>query len=129
MKFFIALLPFIFLGSTVRAFVDANILPYTPYTVSPGIYLFTAALFFISFGISYHLSKKSKITIRVLFLLLVFVGLSFDIFGKSAIIQAKTPVNAGGTDLLITNITTNAGDFQSGEIPKYAKFEISFDIT
>jgi uncharacterized membrane protein len=61
LKFFFALLPFIFLGSTIRAFVDNNILPYTSLTVSPGIYITTSALFFTSLAISYHLSKKHKI--------------------------------------------------------------------
>jgi uncharacterized membrane protein len=60
LKFFIAVLPFILIGSTIRALVDSDILPYTTYTVSPGIYLTVAILFFTSFAVAYNLPKKFK---------------------------------------------------------------------
>jgi len=44
-KFFISLLPFVVFGSSIRAFVDHEILGYGFWFVSPGIYLLTAAIF------------------------------------------------------------------------------------
>jgi uncharacterized membrane protein len=60
LKLFISILPFIFIGSTVRALVDNEILAYTYYTVSPGIYLIMTIIFLSVFTLSYYLSKKLK---------------------------------------------------------------------
>ena len=56
-KFFYALLPFIFLGSSLRAFVDHEIITYNFWTVSPGIWLTITGLFLLCFTISFGLEK------------------------------------------------------------------------
>jgi len=47
-KFFIGLLPFIILGSSIRAFVDHNLYSYNFWTVSPGIYLLITGIFLLA---------------------------------------------------------------------------------
>ena len=61
-RFFYALLPFIVLGSSIRAFVDHNILGYKFWFVSPGIYLLVAGLFLGVFFLSHVLEKHTKVT-------------------------------------------------------------------
>jgi len=60
LKFFISILPFILIGSTVRALVDNDILPYNYYTVSPGIYLIMTLIFLSVFTLCYHTHKQIK---------------------------------------------------------------------
>ena len=43
-KFILAIVPYILFGSTVRVLVDANRYPYSPLTVTPGIYIVTFAV-------------------------------------------------------------------------------------
>lgn len=60
-RFFYALLPFIVLGSSIRAFVDHDVLAYRFWFVSPGIYLLTAGLFLGIFFLSYFIgAHKGK---------------------------------------------------------------------
>ncbi|MBI4095570.1 MAG: DUF63 family protein [DPANN group archaeon] len=47
-KFMLAILPFILFGSSLRVFVDHNIYKIGFWTVAPGIYIMTAAIFFVS---------------------------------------------------------------------------------
>ncbi len=47
-KFMLAILPFILFGSSLRVFVDLGIYKITFWTVSPGIYIITAAIFLAS---------------------------------------------------------------------------------
>ena len=61
MKFFWAVLPFIFLGSMVRMFVDKKIIPFTFFSVSPGLYISIASIFLLSLFISVVIEKPSKI--------------------------------------------------------------------
>jgi len=57
-KFFYAILPFIFFGSSLRAFVDHKIIGYYFWTVSPGIWLFVTSIFLICFAVSWLLYKN-----------------------------------------------------------------------
>lgn len=57
-KFVIALIPFIFFGSALRALVDNNYLEASFWLVTPGIYLVTSALFFMTYLSCFYLSKK-----------------------------------------------------------------------
>jgi len=61
MKFFLAVLPFIFLGSMVRMFVDKNIIPVRFFTVAPGIYLSIASIFLLALFISVVVEKLARI--------------------------------------------------------------------
>lgn len=60
-KFFLAVLPFIVLGSSLRAFVDHEYFKLSFWTVSPGIYLLIAGIFLAVFSASYLAEKKFKI--------------------------------------------------------------------
>ena len=60
-KFFLAVLPFIVLGSFMRSLVDFNKLPYSFWTVSPGIYLVIAGIFLIVLALSIFLQKQTNI--------------------------------------------------------------------
>ena len=60
MNFFWAVLPFIILGSTIRAFVDHEYIVYSFWTVTPGIYFLVLAIFLISFAVSYLLQHFKK---------------------------------------------------------------------
>lgn len=60
-KFVIALIPFIFFGSSLRALVDNGYIEPSFWVVTPGIYLVTAALFFTTYLSCFYLSKKIKI--------------------------------------------------------------------
>lgn len=57
LKFFYSLIPFVVFGSSIRAFVDHQMLPYNFWFVSPGIYLLTAAIFLGIFILSYLIEK------------------------------------------------------------------------
>lgn len=48
-KFMLAILPFVLFGSSLRVFVDHNIYKITFWSVAPGIYIMTAAVFLVSF--------------------------------------------------------------------------------
>lgn len=55
---FLSVLPFVVLGSALRAFVDAGLVERSFWAVSPGIYLLVAGLFLISLFASFALSRK-----------------------------------------------------------------------
>ncbi len=59
-KFFYAILPFILFGSSLRAFVDAGIYNISFWTVSPGIYILTAAIFLATLLLSLMVSRLTK---------------------------------------------------------------------
>lgn len=46
-KFILAILPFVLFGSSLRVFVDLGIYKITFWTVAPGIYIITAAIFLV----------------------------------------------------------------------------------
>ncbi|MBD3262835.1 DUF63 family protein, partial [Candidatus Woesearchaeota archaeon] len=58
-KFFCALLPFIIFGSSLRAFVDHEIISLGFWTVSPGIWMLVAGIFLLCFLVSWHLNKEN----------------------------------------------------------------------
>jgi len=58
LKFFIAALPFIILGSSLRAFVDHNIYPLSFWNTAPGIYLAIAGIFLPTAIISHSFLKE-----------------------------------------------------------------------
>ena len=60
-KFFLAVLPFVILGSFTRSLVDFNKLPYSFWTVSPGIYLIIAGIFLAVLALSIFLQKQINI--------------------------------------------------------------------
>jgi len=60
-KFFYAIFPFIILGSSLRVFVDSEIYKISFWTVSPGIYILTAAIFLSAFLLSFLIEKYTKI--------------------------------------------------------------------
>jgi uncharacterized membrane protein len=60
-KFFYAVFPFILFGSSLRAFVDAGFYKISFWTVSPGIYIMTAAIFFATFLPYILINKYMKI--------------------------------------------------------------------
>ena len=49
-KFFYALLPFVLFGASLRAFVDNGLIKLNFWTVSPGIWMFIAGIFFFCFA-------------------------------------------------------------------------------
>lgn len=60
MNFFWALLPFIVLGATTRAFVDHEYITYSFWTVTPGVYLMIASVFLAAFAVAYTLQHFRK---------------------------------------------------------------------
>lgn len=60
-NFFYSLLPFVVFGSSMRAFVDHELMPYNFWFVSPGIYLLTAAIFLGIFFLSYLVEKFTRV--------------------------------------------------------------------
>jgi len=59
-KFFYAVLPFIIFGSSFRTFVDAGNYSIGFWTVSPGIYILTAAIFLATLLVSVLVSRLTK---------------------------------------------------------------------
>ncbi len=59
-KFFLQLIPFIFLGASLRAFVDHDFLARTFWLISPGIYLLIAGVFFLCLAISLLAERARK---------------------------------------------------------------------
>jgi uncharacterized membrane protein len=59
-KLFYAVFPFILFGSSLRSFVDAGNYNIGFWTVSPGIYILTAAIFLAVLGISVLAEKLTK---------------------------------------------------------------------
>jgi uncharacterized membrane protein len=57
-QFFLGLAPFIFLGSTLRALVDSNLLTYSFWTVTPGIYIAMTVLFLAIYIPTFFLRKN-----------------------------------------------------------------------
>ncbi|MBS3065055.1 MAG: DUF63 family protein [DPANN group archaeon] len=62
LKFFYAVLPFVFIGSLVRSLTDFSYIPYNFWTVSPGIYIAIASIFLITFVLSYLIEKYTYIS-------------------------------------------------------------------
>jgi len=60
-KFFIGLLPFIILGSSIRAFVDHGFYNYSFWTVSPGIYVLISGVFLLSLVFAVVIQKFNNI--------------------------------------------------------------------
>ncbi|MEM4248443.1 MAG: DUF63 family protein [Candidatus Nanoarchaeia archaeon] len=60
-KFFIGLLPFIILGSSIRAFVDHEFYKYNFWTVSPGIYLLITGIFLLSLAFALILQRFREV--------------------------------------------------------------------
>ncbi len=61
-KFFYATVPFVFLGSALRSFVDVGYIARTPWLVSPGIYAIITTLFLVVLTISLALKAKLKLS-------------------------------------------------------------------
>jgi len=94
-RFFYALLPFIVFGSSVRAFVDHEILKSGFWFVSPGIYLLTAAIFLGIFFLSYVVGKHENTWKRTL-----FMGMLLDVILWS---------HAASTNIKFTNLVYGVG--------------------
>jgi len=62
MKFFLAMVPFILLGSGLRALVDNNYVEESFWVVTPGIYMMIAALFLVTYLICFFVTKKIKVS-------------------------------------------------------------------
>jgi len=60
MKFFIAMVPFILLGSGLRALVDHKYIETSFWLVTPGIYLLISGSFLITYLFCFFLGKKFK---------------------------------------------------------------------
>ncbi|MDR1819943.1 MAG: DUF63 family protein [Methanobrevibacter sp.] len=58
------LIPFILTGSLIRAFVDNNILLYSWFLITPGIYFIIGTISIISLLIGIHLEKKLNISYK-----------------------------------------------------------------
>jgi len=81
-KFFISLLPFVVLGSSLRAFVDHNLFKYGFWLSAPGIYILIAGIFLASFAISVLIQKftnkeywKTSATIGLILLIITYGSL------------------------------------------------------
>jgi uncharacterized membrane protein len=61
-KFFLAVVPFIFFGSSLRAFVDSEIYGISFWTVSPGIYILTAGIFIAALFLSLGVERFLKVS-------------------------------------------------------------------
>jgi len=75
----IPLIPFILLGSSVRALVDNGIYPYNWFLITPGIYFIVAGIVVVSILLGVFIQKKTRIDFRyILFsigLVLVIINL------------------------------------------------------
>ncbi|MDR2624088.1 MAG: DUF63 family protein [Methanobrevibacter sp.] len=65
--------PFIFIGSSVRAFVDHGILPYNWLLITPGIYLVVGGMTISSLLVGTYFERKVKIDYRRLMFLIGIV--------------------------------------------------------
>ena len=71
---FYSIIPFVFLGSSIRALVDNGIYPKTVFLITPGLYILVGLITIISFLFSIYLYNKKGIDYsRTLF----FIGLIF----------------------------------------------------
>lgn len=61
-RFLYAIFPFIIFGSSLRTFVDSEFYKISFWTVSPGIYILTAALFLGIFFLSLAIEKFTKLS-------------------------------------------------------------------
>lgn len=68
----IPLMPFIFLGSSVRALVDNGIYPYNWFLITPGIYFIVAGIVVLSIFLGIIIQKKTDIDFKYT---LFFIGL------------------------------------------------------
>lgn len=73
---FLSLLPFVFLGSTIRVLEDAHILPETFFLVTPGIYLIMLFVTILALFISERTKNPDK-NLLIFGSILWFVALSF----------------------------------------------------
>jgi len=60
-KFLCLMMSYVLMGSIIRSYVDNDMLPYTPVTVSPGIWFLFLGLVLGPLGISKIIEKKKKI--------------------------------------------------------------------
>src|SRR3989344_9647340 len=60
-NFLLAAVPFVVLGSSLRAFVDHGFYKITFWTVAPGIYIIIAAVFLVILLGSVYLEKHTKV--------------------------------------------------------------------
>jgi uncharacterized membrane protein len=64
------IIPFIFIGSSVRAFVDNRILPYSWFLITPCIYFIVGGLTILSLMVGIYLERKLKIDYKKTLLLI-----------------------------------------------------------
>lgn len=73
----ISVIPFIFLGSCIRAFVDNGIYPYNWFLITPGIYFIIGFLTIAALFIGLFIQKKKKIPYNHVMLLIgLFLAIS-----------------------------------------------------
>ncbi len=106
-KFFYAVLPFIIFGSSFRSFVDAGDYSIGFWTVSPGIYILTAAIFMAAFLISVMVSRLTKAKIaywKTCFLIgITLVIISFGLVAsKLNVVNAKYGLAVIGIAALVS---------------------------
>ena len=71
---FYSIIPFVFLGSSIRALVDNGICPKTVFLITPGLYILVGLITIASFLFSIYLFNKNRIDYRYT---LFFMGLIF----------------------------------------------------
>lgn len=76
-KFIYASLTFVFWAATMRALVDCGIVPFSFFTVSPGIFLTTFLVFLLAFTATRFLFQRSNEILTVIGILLFGFTLSF----------------------------------------------------
>ncbi|MDR3291206.1 MAG: DUF63 family protein [Methanobrevibacter sp.] len=76
-------IPFIFIGSCIRAFVDNGILPYNWFLITPGIYFIVGSTTILSLLLGIYFEKKRNINykkvlflIGIILLIPIFVGIN-----------------------------------------------------
>ncbi|MBI5228749.1 DUF63 family protein [Candidatus Micrarchaeota archaeon] len=112
-QFFYSIIPFVFLGSTIRVCVDAKVLPRELYLITPGIYVtvFIATISSILFALALqkkkgvHLAKTVKaigvmLALTALFFLLIKTGFSLPNVRYGVMIIALALVGVGTLELL-----------------------------
>lgn len=71
------------------------------------------------------MTPRKKLQLSIL-LTTVLIGCVFFVFNKKIRFKADNMVYDGTTQ--VANLTTNIGSYPSSEVPRYEKFELTFDI-
>jgi uncharacterized membrane protein len=110
-KLFFSLLPFVFIGSSLRAIVDHGQIARSFWTVSPGIYLFATGLFLLSVFVSLVIVPRwrSKFVFSIGMVLLVGLWISYVSSLANVLLATKIMFLVSGLAIVLYLIFSKLG--------------------